>query len=56
MKKLLILLLILFLIGILWIGSNFWTFSKEEYINDSLMAKAKNNNLKIDGEYVIKNF
>lgn len=50
------LLLILFIIGILWLGSKFWEFSSETYVNEELNTKARPTSDQIDLDYLKKEF
>jgi hypothetical protein len=56
MKNLLTLLLILLIIGILWLGSGLWKFSREVYVNPELEKKAVAIGNYIDLEYLKKEF
>jgi hypothetical protein len=56
MKNLLTLLLILFIIGILWLGSKYWEFSAEKYVNADLTAKSRPTSDQIDLDYLKKEF
>lgn len=56
MKNLLTLLLILVIIGILWIGSKFWQFSEDKYVNQELNAMSRPTSDQIDLEFLKKEF
>ena len=52
MKKLLSLLLILSIIGILWLSSKFWDFSREDYVNTHIEEKAQGVQKNLDLSYL----
>lgn len=56
MKNILSLLLILTILGILWIGSRFWEFSRSEYINPNVIGKAAVFSDEIDLEFLKSEF
>lgn len=56
MKNLVSLLLILFIIGILWLGSEYWKFSKEDYVNAALEEKCRPTSDQVDLEFLKKEF
>ena len=56
MKDLLVLLLILFIIGILWIWSGFWDFEEEQYVNDQYLEQSMYVDLKVDLEFLKREF
>ncbi len=56
MKNILTLLLILTILGILWIGSKYWSFSKEDYVNPKVVGKAAIFGDNIDLDYLKKEF
>ena len=56
MKNLVSLLLILLIIGILWLGSKFWQFSEDKYVNAELEMLSRPTSDQIDLEYLKKEF
>ncbi len=56
MKNLLTLLLILFIIGILWVGSKFWEFSEDKFINPAVVEKSVLVSEGLDLEFLKKEF
>ena len=55
-KNLLHLLLILSIIGILWLRSGFWEFDREYYVNSQVLEKAQLFEIKLDLEFLEKEF
>lgn len=56
MKKLLLLLLILFIIGILMIGSDIWEFSREDYISQRYIDASTSSQVNPDFDFLQKEF
>ena len=56
MKKLLLLLLIMSIIGILWLGSRFWEFKQEDYITPELVGESMHSELFLDLEFLKEEF
>lgn len=56
MKKLLLLLLILVIIGILWMKSRFWEFSESEYYSQELVTISDTSSIEPDFRFLEKEF
>jgi len=56
MKNIIIILLILFLIGILWLGTGIRTFSEENYVNYQYTEMSRMSGEDLDLEFLKKEF
>ncbi len=56
MRNIVVILLILFAIGILWIGSGFRKFSEETYVNDDFSEFSKPTGNDLDLDFLKKEF
>ena len=56
MRNLVVILLILFAIGILWLGSGFRKFSEDKYVNNDLLEFAKPTGEDLDLDFLRKEF
>jgi len=56
MRNLVVILLILFAIGILWLGSGFRKFSEDRYVNNDLLEFAKPTGEDLDLDFLRKEF